>query len=517
MRPLPLLLLLAACTPSLTRSVRALQATGDYVEATDLVIRATTGGDARAAELLPEAADRAYALELDRAREAEADGHLPAALAAFDRALALEARVVAAGGPTLPPQVAAERAEIASRAAHDAADRATAAFDDGRFAQALEDWTLAEQLAPGQTGAHKGIPRALAALGDAARDAGRYREALARYDEASAAGAGEGPRVWAAAIHAAWGRYALQAGACRRAVDELTRAAALPFDLKLADDLEAARACALRDIVLHPFEDLVEGGLGKPNLNVLLSDQLGHHVRTHGSGFIRLLDPKAKAAAAAVTTRGVRFDVHGHLTRLSVDQPPPTTSERTTIGRLMVPCQAGGAPTCTEQVTVAFALEESRLSVALAGAVRVVDRATGEQVALRPLELRVDRVRRAATPTRVTDARGFVVQAPVGAQPTDRTVGLPADVRPWFDAPGPLPDPARVLDEAVARLAAEAAEAVLAAVDAEPEVPDPTTLTLVTPVMSAEDISFGDAAIEVAPDEPAPEVPDAPSEAAPEP
>jgi tetratricopeptide (TPR) repeat protein len=505
MRPLLTLLLLSACQPSLTRAVNALHGAGDYVEATDLVLRAVLAGDARAVAALPDVAERAYALALDRAREAEADDHLPAALAAFDRALALEARVVAAGGPTLPPHVGKERADVARRTAFLYATRAAAAFDDGRTAQALEDWTLAEKVGPGLTDAHRRIPVALTTLGDEAREASRYREALARYDEAARAGAGERPRVWAAAIHAAWGRYALKAGACRRAVEELTAAAALPFDLKLATDLEDARACATREIVIHPFADLVEGGLSKPNLNILLADQLGHHVRTHGSGFVRLLDPSSKAARQAGAQRGVRFDVHGHLTRLKVDQPAPTRGERTTIGRLLVPCQAGGEPTCTEQVTVAFDLEETTLSVALAGAVRVVDRATGEQVALRPLEMRLDKVRRVATPTRVTDARGFVIQAPVSAKATDRTVGVAAEVRPWFEQPDALPDPVRVLDEAVARLAAEAAEAVLAAVDAEPDLPDPTQLTLVTPIMNADDISFGDAAIEVMPDPEPPE------------
>ena len=56
-------------------------------------------------------------------------------------------------------------------------------------------------------------------------------------------------------------------------------------------------------------------------------------------------------------------------------------------------------------------------------------------------------------------------------------------------------DAARVVDEAVVRLAATAADAVLAAVDQSDELADPETLVLVTPVASAEDISFGDAQI----------------------
>lgn len=507
MRLIPVLVLLAACQPALTRSVNSLHANGSYIEATDLLIGAIAQGDPRAGEQLDQVARDAYRMELDRAQQHEADDHLPESLAAYERLLQLEARVVAAGGPSLPDHVRTEHAKVARKTAVLHAARATVAFRDGRYQDALDGWTRADAVSPGTTEAKERIPEALTKLGDRARDAKDYREALARYQDAAQAGGGERPLMWAAAIHAAYGRYALRKGACRRAVEELTAASALPFDIRLADDLSEARACATREVVVHPFDDMVEGGIDHPTLSVLLVDQLTHHLRAHGSSYLRMLDPGSAAATSKVERVGRRVDVRGHLTRVVVDNPEPTSTEQTTTGELKVPCSPGEAPECSEQLTVGFTLDTQALRVSLAGAVKVVDRVSGEQLALTPLDMRLDKTRNHATVTKVTDSRGFTIQAPVGPKATERTVGVRGDAAGWFNDSPPLPDPVRVLDEAVVRLAASAADAVLAAVDREPELPEPESLTLLTPVTSAEEITFGDAPMDHDPDEPSVDTP----------
>lgn len=509
MRRLTLLALLVACQPGLNKSVQTLSAGGNFIEATELLLRASAEGDRRAAELLPQVAQDAYRMELDRAHEAEAEDDLPASLDAYDRLLALETRVKAAGGPGLPGHILKERTDIARRTAIFFAARGQIAFEDGRTTDALTHWQRAEAIDREATDASLKIPRALTRLGDEARVAHRYREALARYEEAVQLGAGDQAAGWAASIHAAYGRYALRNGACRRAVQELTTASAMPFDVRLASDLAQARACAQREIIVHSFADRVDGGIDDPNLATQLVDQIAHYVRTNGSRFVRLIDPDAPAAQSPVERHGQRVDVEGHLSRLRIQEPEPEITSRTAQGKLLVPCSAGGEPRCEEQLTVQFDLTETRLKVDLAGSIKVVDRHSGEQLALRPLDLRLDKVRRQAAPTRVTDIRGFVIEAEVGPRPSASTVGVGEEIAAWFGEPEPLPDPVKVLDEAVVRLAATAADAILAAVDQEPDLPEPETLRLTPPVTTAEEITFGNAPLRHQPrqDDPAPPEP----------
>ncbi|TVQ94959.1 MAG: tetratricopeptide repeat protein [Deltaproteobacteria bacterium] len=495
MRRLSLFLVLMACQPSIYKSAQTLSAAGNYLEATDLLLPASAQGDRRARELLPEIAQSAYRMELDRAHEAEAADDLPASLDSYDRLLALETRVKQARGPSLPPHVHSERKDVAKRTAVFYFKRGKIAFEDGRTHDALQHWQRADRIDSEASEAHLKIPMALTTLGDEAREAHRYREALARYEEAVQLGGGDRAAGWAASIHAAYGRYALRKGACRRAVEELTIASAMPFDVRLARDLDRARECAVREVVVHPFTDRVEGGIDDPNLATQLVDQIAHYVRTNGSTYIRLIDPESPNAQTKVTRDRQRIDVEGHLSRLRIEQPEPQTSSRTAPGRILVPCSAGGEPRCEEELTVAFELTETRLRVDLAGSLKVVDRHSGEQLTLRPLDMHLDKVRRQANPTRITDLRGFVIEADIArtTSPTSTRVAMAEDILPWFGDPEPLPDPVSVLDEAVVRLAAAAADAVLATVDQEPELPEPETLHLFPPITTADEITFGDA------------------------
>ncbi|MFK7930765.1 MAG: hypothetical protein AB8H79_21460, partial [Myxococcota bacterium] len=261
------LALLASCTSGLNRTVESLSQSGDYQNATSVVLSAAAAGDKDAALMLPAVAQDAYDDLLDRAREAEAEDDLPVALGYLDAVRALEARVVQAGGPKLASSVATERTEVAQRTAILYAARASVAYDEARYEDALSGWRMAEGTDPEATTSETQIPRALSRLGDVARTEHRYREAIALYDEAVQAGGGEDPRIWSAAIHAALGRYALKNDACRQAVEELTQASVLPFDIRLSADLDAAKACALREVIVHPLDDLVEGGIGNDRLD----------------------------------------------------------------------------------------------------------------------------------------------------------------------------------------------------------------------------------------------------------
>lgn len=490
------LALLAACSPGLTKTVQSLSQTGDYENATAVVLSAAAAGDKEAMELLPSVAEDAYADILDRAREAEAEDDLPVALGYIDAARALEARVVKAGGPSLAPGVAEERANIAQRTAILYAAKGSVAYDEQRYDDALAMYRLAEGTDPDATTSERDIPKALSRLGDVARAEHHYRDAIGLYDQAVSAGGGEEPRVWSAAIHAALGRYALKQGACRQAVDELTQASALPFDIRLASDLEAAKDCALREVIVRPLEDLVEGGIEKANLGVLIVDQLNHHLNANGSGYLRLLAANSKAAKRAPSEGRTRYDVTGHLTRIEVGEQPQKSRDAEAVGVIKVPCTPGTPAECFEEVRVKYTLTTERIEVDVAGAIMVTDVNSGVQVATKPLDVRLSRTRYEASKAVATDVRGFGLKAPIGTTISERSVGVKGDERRHFTPSPALPDPDKVVDEAVVRLAAEAAEAILAAVDVEEALPDPQSLVLITPVARAEDLTFGNAEIE---------------------
>jgi len=282
--------------------------------------------------------------------------------------------------------VAKERTEVAQRTAILYAARASVAYDEARYEDALSGWRKAEGTDPEATNSETQIPRALSRLGDVARAEHRYREAIALYDEAVQAGGGEDPRIWSAAIHAALGRYALKNDACRQAVEELTYASVLPFDIRLSADLDAAKACALREVIVRPLEDLVEGGIGKANVGVLLIDQINHHLNVKGSGYLRLLAADSKAAKVPVKEPRKRFEVTGHLTRVEVGTLPKLSRAAEAVGAIKVPCSPGEAAECFEEVRLSYTLSTERIEIDLPGAIAVTDTSSG---ALVPTEAQV--------------------------------------------------------------------------------------------------------------------------------
>ncbi|MFT7518084.1 MAG: tetratricopeptide (TPR) repeat protein [Kiritimatiellia bacterium] len=489
------LLALCACQPALIRTVSGLTASGDFVQATEVTVRAVKSGDERAPELLEQASADAYKYEWDKAREAEADGRLSDSLATYDDLLGLAARVQDAGGPQLDTLVQQERSNIAEATAHMFAARAEVAYDDARWQDSLDAWRMAEKTAPGTTDALGQIPTSLERLGDQATEDHRYRDAIALYQQSVEAGGGDSARAWSAAIHAAIGRHALDQGACRKAVIELTKAAALPFDLSLGQDLDNARSCARRQVIVLPFEDLVDGGLDDKNVGVLLVDQIGHQLRTGSTPFIQLIDPASAVAKQNVRAAGRRYEVRGHLTRVDIVRTDPTTTSEKAEGVLKVPCEPGGDPVCDEKVVVSYTLRSEGLAVTISGNIKVVDVVTGEQVATKPLDIKVDKHRRQMLDPKITDVRGYGLDAQIAARATESAVALHGDARRLIKTPPALPDPARIVDEAMVRLAAVAAKAVLAHIDTETALPDPTMLELVTPIVNADDILFGDSTI----------------------
>lgn len=486
---------LAACQPAWIRTIDALSDRGDHAGATTAALSAHASGEPKAQEILLAVGGEALRDRLDRARQAEADGNLREALAHFDAYIDLSEKMRAAGVAGHEVDVGAERAAVSKKFAFELFGSGQVALEDGQFRDAIGLFEGAELVNAAATDADRWIPTALTGLGHAELEAGNPRDAIATWERSVSLGGGEEPKMWSAATHAALGRHALKAGACRAAERELTAATILPFDLDLGRDLDIARACAQREVIVRPFEDLVPGGIQGHNVKVLLADQLTHLLRARGSRNLSLLDPASSLAKGTYVGAGRRVEVRGHLTRAQVLAGGPTTRPAQAVGILKVPCGGTGDPVCDEEVKVAYTLREQKVEVALAGTVKVIDARTGEQLALRPVELNVAHVRREGVDPKVTDVRGYVVQAGLGPRATDRIVGVRGEARDHFLPQTALPDPARVLDEAVVRLASEAADAVLSAVDAEPPVADPAALVVLAPITRAEDLRFGEAPI----------------------
>jgi tetratricopeptide (TPR) repeat protein len=222
--------------------------------------------DLRARAALEAAARDACRQKLELARARAAEGRLEEAIAAYRDQIALAQRVQA-HGVELPVESVDEELERAvdDLAAHLYAE-GTEAFAAGQHLDAVRAWQAVRTLRPDYldtTAWMVGAWRAQAALD---LEANRYDDAVVHLGAAQALSPDEHTAARLAALHAAYGRYWLDAGACHRAAAALATANATIDDVGLDADLERANRCAHRDdpavpepayLAIHPLIPVV--------------------------------------------------------------------------------------------------------------------------------------------------------------------------------------------------------------------------------------------------------------------
>lgn len=503
---------------------------GDHLAATELWFSALGADEADrdAIKGLDRWSDLAVRGLLVDAEEHEAQGRYAEALGAYDRVLELDARLQTVPGLVLPDRSAIrvdrEEAETAwARAELSAGAEALAA---SRAEEAVAHYERATMLRPAWTEAKKPMGDAYFLWAQAALDAHQYPVAAERFDKAASLGAGRAARLWSAAVHTAMGDAWFKQTACRQAARSYRVAVERDPNGPAVDQLALAEDCARVELVVAPFEAVGGQEVTGTNAGAMVADALEAALRARGSEFLVLLDPTSTVAAQVgaggldSVRPGRLYQVRGRVTQLVVERPEPSVQARTGAATTQVVCPLPEGvyyrsdTWCDEPATLAW--EEVSMSVTgrAAGSVRVVVPRTSEQVLTAPVEAVVHHASKHARSFTLAGSAAPVV---VGEKPAEGVYAPGAEVLASTGPPAALPADSALTAEVVAQLAAKAAEAVLAQVDAEQVKALPARITVHAPVLDATQIELGGGRGAGAMEVEAPPVPEEPTPVEPAP
>ncbi|MBN2800658.1 MAG: hypothetical protein JXX28_16060 [Deltaproteobacteria bacterium] len=526
-----LLLSLLACTPSPHKVGLGLIDQGHYPEAVDYWLKVHAEQQAGAKRAYEDA--QLYAADacdtlVSVAQDREARGELEGALLTWDEAIHLDQKLDALGLPRCTPELAADRAEVHQRLVRKLLDHGLAAIQTEGADEAVQVLQHALELEPGLREAEALLITALHMRAADHLAHRRYLEAEADWIAILPLREDEEAHAWLGALSLAWGEAWLDRGACRAALERFESAREHGAPRDAVDPLiNRSKTCARIDLIPTTVEDISGADEGAIAYGPAFSDALESALRDQSSPHLRLLDPTSTQASRAddpgyLSTLAWRtYRVRGRITQAVVEDREPQSLEHTATGTWLVLCDAdglvdpNGKDLCEDRVPVVY--QEARIGrmVRLDGSVRVTDALTGEQVLTAPLEVEV------AEESAHTDGFAMVQgrEAVVVSDKADiRVVRLEPEVLALLQEPEPLSPVSRQQALAATGLAKEAAAAILAAIDRDPEVTPPTRLNVVPPLLHPEDLSFSaeqpelEPQVLVDPGEPLSPEPQAPSE-----
>ncbi len=322
----------------------------------------------------------------------------------------------------------------------------------------------------------------------------RYHEASEHYHASFEYSGKEHAGAWASAIDIALARYALDEGKCRTAVQHFERAkesGEVLGDPTLEEDQDRAEDCARIGILVEPVTEEVEFEHGETALASMLVDLLEREIDREGSRFVKLLSEEALEKAENPPERQIR--VRGRITQAVVEDPTTAEENRTVEGRMLVDCDKETLlyepdAVCTAPVDVEYTHHRTAVIVRMAGSVKIIELASGEQTT-RPLDIKLSNETAHATDFRVFQ-EGTWVPTHVGPAVELGRVEVPDAVRALDRKPDPLPPESQLVTDAIAVLAEVAGASVLETVDAEEPPPPPRRLTIREPKLLPEDVQF---------------------------
>jgi tetratricopeptide (TPR) repeat protein len=463
---------------------RVLDAAGVWLAAVEADV-----DDPIAKKHLEQAVPTAWEGELDIAHDFVASGHPDSAITAFRDMLAFHDRVAAVG--VTVPDVDDLRAELASAEDAVALDRynaGVAAATAGKWSDAISAYEAARLLRPDFKDSTARMAEVLRAQGAADVESKHFRSALARYDQAYALASDDESEAWAAAIRVAWGRRDLAEGRCRAAFEGLSSAKGHIADSALAADIETARRCARRELVVAPAQDATGTSLPGIAIGAVLSDQATMELRAHGSEHLRLVDESAPPPAKE---DGQRRVVKVMITEMRTDKKDDVVEQHAAAHTFVV-CggdeadqfQEGVGFLCDKAVTVTWTEHVHTRTAHVSGTAKLYD-TSGMELAAVPFvgeEVRdgrwSDGFSVAGAPVRIGPEAAVGVATIAGDVPT-------ATVPPRDDATD-----TDLLLAAVRKSAIGLATEVLKVVDVPETSADPAWLNVVPPSLSPGDLEF---------------------------
>jgi len=286
----------------------------------------------------------------------------------------------------------------------------------------------------------------------------------------------------ATAMYYSLGLSLLKKGACRNAYDDLNAAFKSNSGYKdVSVKMNEAEACAVSKIAFARFDNPTRRDVSGMALGEYIFDDIKSKLQGKASQFIRTIDRDDLAAiigeqklgmsgltddyATFKQLKGVHYLIFGKLTQVKAEQPNEKVEYMKTRGQQPYSCTKQGRKgpyesTCYNEITVNYTQHTAKLNVALAGSIKVVSVATGEQVVFQNISSkRSDSITYADITTDIAN----------GTSLPDSLLGLTKARRELNDADGLIKDMISEIDN-------EMVKKILNKIDTATDASDPVEL-----------------------------------------
>jgi hypothetical protein len=464
---------LGCAAQQLVDAGKKLEATGDAWGASHSALDALDA-DANhedAGKMVRRTARPAFAQHLHVAEQLEQERRHAEAFRAYADLHAFVERVRARTGLLLDVDVTAKMAQMREAAVDDAYRLAERAFADGHWSDAIGHYRVAQGFGsgPATSDTQEKIGACFTFWADDDVKAHRYRAAIEHYKQGAATQTVAAREGWkrAATIHIAYAETFVRSGGCRKAVRELGAAQELAPRLVDPKLLEAAHACARVDVGIPPLENRTRYELAGMSMGDAIAERTAARVQQTASPFLQLVE-----------RRRARYLALGTITQLYFDAPAErVTHEHVEIDeecRVQPKDPPAGTPTKMCPLRVDYWKHEAQQSLRFGGSLRIVDTATGAQVAVLPFDLGFD--------DRVVYADRFTSNGGRNDVAADRlrNAHTGADQNPyaWSQARRTMPSQDEWARAVVEAVSAGATDLVVRTLDVDDAMPDPPELEL---------------------------------------
>jgi tetratricopeptide (TPR) repeat protein len=461
------------------KSAARLEQAGEYFNSAEAYARVLRlePGNQKAKKGLGRVADHAVSAKIAAARELEGALRFADAAAELTKAVDLRDRIRAAGIATGGAVDGAAALDgLIDRWVKNLYDEAVEAQDEELFSAAVANLRQIESLRPGHEDVRARLLEVWTAWGERDLREGRLRAAAERFEEASLVPGHSGVRESrrAATILSRLGSFALEKGACRSAVADLRAAALLELDVVDGNELRAAESCAVTCVTITAVAE-PEIGLDASQVDRMKADIRGQ-LANGGSEFLRVLDRGGAGRGAcddAVADGAAAGAARRFRVAVAAKSQAMIRSPATSVSREFRTNHVVEEETVAKTVVVIRVYEEV-FAGTMTGSITITDQRTGRSSPAIPVVVR-------------SEATAQWVKSPTSSIAMEQ-------VRPGQGPGNPPADPrlqrlSRIEDQrrdARTRLGAaltqqfaeEVARVVVAAVDAEISVTDPSEIDL---------------------------------------
>jgi len=202
----------------------------------------------------------------------------------------------------------------------------------------------------------------------------------------------------------------LKKNLCRNAYNDFSAASKINAGFKdIPAKMNEAEACSVSKIAFVRFDNPTHRDISGMAIGDFIFDDIKSKLQSKASQFIRTIERDDLAAiigeqklgmtgitddyATFKQLKGVHYLIFGKLTQVLVEQLPEKVEYRKTNGQEPYPCTKQGRKgpyegTCYRDITINFTQHLAKLNIALAGSIKVVSVATGEQAIIQNISLK---------------------------------------------------------------------------------------------------------------------------------